>query len=72
MGNIIEEDDVVCIDCDKRTQKDLPSNDTTSSSGMKCEQIYEKVASCMTQNDGQVSACVTEWDKFKRCHSGKD
>lgn len=35
---------VVCIDCDKKTQKDLPSDETSlASKGMACEGVYGDV-----------------------------
>lgn len=35
---------VICIDCDKKTQKDLPSdNSSSASSGMPCEDVYSRV-----------------------------
>jgi hypothetical protein len=37
----------ICIECDKKNQKDLPNNDTSSSQGMPCEQIYSDVNECM-------------------------
>jgi hypothetical protein len=34
----------VCIDCDRKTQKELPSDDSSSESkGMPCEEIYTRV-----------------------------
>lgn len=34
----------VCIDCDRKTQKVLPSDDSSSASkGMPCEEIYARV-----------------------------
>jgi hypothetical protein len=59
----------ICIECDKKNQKDLPNNDTSSSQGMPCEQIYSDVNECMNQNDGLISACQTPWEAFKQCHS---
>lgn len=37
--------DVVCVDCDKKTQKDLPSDKQLSSAcdGMPCELLYKVV-----------------------------
>lgn len=36
--------DKVCIDCDRKTQKVLPSDDSSSASkGMPCEEIYARV-----------------------------
>lgn len=62
---------VVCEDCDKSTQKDLPETDTTSGSGQPCESQYSKVASCMSQHSGQISACADEWKAFRQCHEDK-
>lgn len=44
--------EVICIDCDKGTQKDLPASDGLSSEGMACEEIYAKVGKCMDENRG--------------------
>ena len=63
------EERVVCIDCDKKNQKDLPSNDNLSSEGMPCEVEYSLVSQCMNENHGQVSSCVDQWNNFKQCHS---
>lgn len=61
-------DEPVCIQCDKKNQKELPENDAASSEGMPCAESYLKVSECMTQNEGQVSFCRKEWDLFKKCH----
>ena len=45
--------EVICIDCDKITQKDLPASDGLSSEGMPCEEIYKKVEQCMDEHQGQ-------------------
>jgi len=59
----------ICLDCDKSTQKDLPSeSSTSSSSGMPCEHIYESVTICMNRHAGQISQCKSEWEAFKLCH----
>ncbi|CAB9507957.1 expressed unknown protein [Seminavis robusta] len=58
---------VVCENCDKSTQKDLPDN-TIASSGNACGDFYQSVSACMTENKGQVSACAKEWDAFRKCH----
>ena len=62
----------VCIDCDKRNQKDLPTSATTNfssaSQGMPCESIYAQVTQCMNVHGGQISPCAREWDDFKSCH----
>ena len=61
----------ICIECDKKNQKDLPQeNGTTSASkGMPCELSYNAVNTCMNDNAGQISACRKEWDSFKLCHA---
>jgi hypothetical protein len=59
----------VCVDCDKRTQKDLPTNDTTSSQGGPCDIMYANVTTCMKRENGQIAPCVKEWDAFKKCHA---
>ena len=45
--------EVICIDCDKITQKDLTASDGLSSEGMPCEEIYKKVEQCMDLHQGQ-------------------
>ena len=65
-----EQSEIVCVECDKKTQKDLPSNDAVSSEGMPCEKEYAIVSSCMKKNSGQVSSCSIHWDEFKLCHEG--
>ena len=72
-----KEEEPICIECDKKNQKDLPSNgeDTPPSSaskGMPCEASYTNVTACMEQNAGQISACRDEWDAFKLCHEEKN
>ncbi|KAL9191507.1 hypothetical protein ACHAXT_001213 [Thalassiosira profunda] len=63
------EKEVVCIDCDRKTQKDLPADDRASGEGMPCEEIYARVESCMDKHQGQIAPCTKEWDDFKACHS---
>jgi hypothetical protein len=63
-----QQEEVICIDCDKKTQKDLPTADSLSSKGKACENEYTIVAACMTENEGQVSSCTKQWDSFKLCH----
>ena len=58
-----------CPDCEKSQQKDLPEQDAISSKGQPCQELYEKVDSCMKQHKGQVSACTKEWADFQKCHS---
>lgn len=64
----IEDEKVVCLECDKKTQKDLPSDDKLSSAGMPCEIEYSMVTKCMRENAGQISSCSRQWDGFKLCH----
>ena len=63
-----EDKEPICIDCDKKTQKDLPSDDATSSEGAPCQAAYKAVTDCMTKNNGQIGPCVLEWTAFKECH----
>mmetsp|Transcript_22935 Transcript_22935/g.55290 ORF Transcript_22935/g.55290 Transcript_22935/m.55290 type:complete len:99 (+) Transcript_22935:206-502(+) len=50
-----KDQEVVCIDCDRKTQKDLPSDDSSSASnGMPCEQVYTtvgKLTPCRSVNE---------------------
>lgn len=62
-----EKGNIVCEDCDKKTQKHLPEA-STSSEGMPCQEAYAAVTKCMKENNGQISPCVKEWDGFKACH----
>lgn len=66
-----EKGNVVCEDCDKKTQKDLPET-STSSEGMPCEAAYAAVTKCMAEHKGQISPCVKEWDEFKACHEKRN
>ena len=62
--------EAVCINCDKKTQRDLPDdNNSSASKGNPCEISYVNVTACMDENNGQVSSCIREWDEFKECHS---
>lgn len=62
--------EVVCADCDKKSQKELPDGNSSSASrGNSCEESYARVTACMDANKGQISACVKEWDEFKECHA---
>ena len=61
-------DEVVCLDCDKKNQKDLPAADPVSQKGRPCAVIYESVTKCMNKNKGQISSCTEEWESFRRCH----
>jgi hypothetical protein len=65
-----QEKEPICIECDKKNQKDLPESDgpTSASEGMPCESPYAKVTRCMSDNAGQITACRKEWDSFKLCH----
>lgn len=65
-----KQEKVVCEDCEKSTQKDLPQ-ESTSSQGMPCEKTYLAVSECMANYKGQISSCVKEWDAFKECHEKK-
>jgi hypothetical protein len=58
---------VVCENCDKSTQKELPQV-STAAQGMACEKVYLAVSECMDKHKGQISSCVKEWDAFKACH----
>jgi len=60
----------ICLDCDKKTQKDLPS-DNTSSASNDCKNEYAKVTACMTEYKGQIGPCGEVWDNFKECHEKK-
>ena len=53
--------EVICIDCDKTTQKDLPESDGLSSEGMPCEEIYKKVEQCMDEHQGQGMVFFTDY-----------
>lgn len=68
MPNNKEDGEPICIDCDKKTQKDLPSDDATSSEGAPCQAAYKDVTDCMMENNGQISLCTKEWTAFKKCH----
>ena len=64
-----KEKEEICVECNIKNQKELPSEDTTSSEGMPCEIIYNKVDTCMKENGGQVSLCREEWKEFQNCHT---
>lgn len=57
----------VCEDCDRKTQKDVPDN-TTSSEGDVCGALYMAVDRCMKAHQGKVQPCQAEWDAFRNCH----
>ncbi|KAL7462391.1 hypothetical protein ACHAXS_002765 [Conticribra weissflogii] len=61
--------EVVCVDCDKKTQKDLPQDDSTAAKGMPCEETYLRVIKCMEEKKGQVSLCQDEWTEFRICRA---
>ena len=63
-----EEDDNICLDCDKKNQKELPVSDLVSASGQPCGELYTAVNDCMVKYDGQITSCTTEWDRFRECH----
>ena len=63
-----EKGKVVCEDCDKKTQKELPEGSAVASEGMPCQTAYARVTKCMAEHKGQISPCVKEWDEFKACH----
>lgn len=63
-----QQSEPICIDCDKKTQKDLPS-DNTSSAATDCIDEYAKVTVCMSKYKGQIGPCTEEWDSFKECHA---
>mmetsp|Transcript_26353 Transcript_26353/g.54003 ORF Transcript_26353/g.54003 Transcript_26353/m.54003 type:complete len:91 (-) Transcript_26353:471-743(-) len=58
---------IVCVDCDRKTQKELPDV-SSSSAGMPCEDVYAAVAECTKEHAGQVAPCREQWDAFKACH----
>ena len=57
---------VVCENCDKSRRFNVPAQIES-----KCKTVYDKVAECMADNGGQVSACQDEWAAFKACHEMK-
>lgn len=59
---------IACEECDKKTQKDLPSSEQK----MPCQEAYAAVTKCMKKNNGQISPCVKEWDEFKACHEKRN
>lgn len=61
-------DSKVCVDCHPSKQKDLPVDDTISSSGGPCALLYDKVSTCMKEHDGLISPCSKEWAAFQKCH----
>mmetsp|Transcript_34612 Transcript_34612/g.101720 ORF Transcript_34612/g.101720 Transcript_34612/m.101720 type:complete len:85 (-) Transcript_34612:1302-1556(-) len=63
-----EDGEPICVDCDKKTQKELPSDDATSTEGAPCQTAYKNVTDCMAKNNGQIGPCTKEWVAFKECH----
>lgn len=63
------DDKVICIDCDKKNQKDLPKDDPLLQKDQPCASFYEAVCACNTKYDGQISSCTKEWDAFRKCHT---
>eukprot|EP00550_Attheya_septentrionalis_P006734 CAMPEP_0198292900 /NCGR_PEP_ID=MMETSP1449-20131203/14615_1 /TAXON_ID=420275 /ORGANISM="Attheya septentrionalis, Strain CCMP2084" /LENGTH=74 /DNA_ID=CAMNT_0043992251 /DNA_START=181 /DNA_END=405 /DNA_ORIENTATION=+ len=59
----------ICLDCDRKTQKELPSENTVASDGMDCASSYKAVTECMSKHNGQVAPCIREWTAFKKCHN---
>ena len=60
----------ICVDCDKKTQKDLPSdNSSPASEGKPCAKLYANVMNCMELQKGQISSCRPEWAEFRQCHA---
>ena len=63
-----QQSEPICIDCDKKTQKDLPS-DNSSSASKECQDEYAKVTACMSEYKGQIGPCAEVWHSFKECHA---
>mmetsp|Transcript_4415 Transcript_4415/g.9461 ORF Transcript_4415/g.9461 Transcript_4415/m.9461 type:complete len:80 (+) Transcript_4415:51-290(+) len=59
---------VVCENCAKSTQQELPAEDATRT---QCWDVYAKVEDCMKAHQGQISQCVVEWQTFQQCHETK-
>lgn len=57
---------VVCVNCAKDTQVDVPEDDTATL--VKCANEYKLVTACMTKNRSQISSCINEWKLFQQCH----
>ena len=45
-----DRDKVVCLNCDKKTQKEPPA---AASTGNDCRESYDIVSKCMDQHKGQ-------------------
>jgi hypothetical protein len=54
---------VVCVNCQKETQQEIPANDSNNG----CGDAYNIVARCMDVNHGQVAPCQQEWKSFQSC-----
>ena len=67
-SNSKQHSEPICIDCDKKTQKDLPS-DNSSSASNDCKDEYARVTACMSEHKGQIGPCTEVWDSFKECHA---
>ena len=74
---------IVCENCDKSTQVDVPHNTNDDESsvlvvssaaapGQACRTSYEQVDRCMKDNKGQISKCVAQWNDFRKCHEGEN
>ena len=66
-----EDAGIVCIDCDKKTQKDLPSDNSRAAS-TDCKEVYAQVVACMDKQYKRVAQCKDEWREFKLCHEAKN
>jgi uncharacterized protein YgiB involved in biofilm formation len=80
-SNKKKKEKVVCENCDKSTQVDLPpppvddttsSISTTSSVTSLCRTQYQNVDRCMRENKGQISKCAVQWDAFRKCHDDEN
>jgi hypothetical protein len=63
----------ICIDCDKKNQKELPETSPTekpsaAAPGQACAELYLAVTTCNLGNKGQITPCIKEWDAFRACH----
>jgi len=61
-------EETICLDCDKKTQKELPEGESTSSTGAPCQELYKAVTACVSRYSGQIGPCTKEWAAFKECH----
>ena len=59
---------VVCVNCAKETQRAAPEN---ASANARCSDPYRQVDACMKAHQGQISACVKEWQVFRECHENE-